>query len=175
MKEYIALMAILLSYSMGYSQVVKPAKDFPKVVEESYYRSGEFNVDLFGTGNLKNEDRDPNNLRFGVGARGTYFLTRNFGVGVSAESESAKHSVVDLVQGRVTLRAPLQNGFNSLSPYGFVQGGFLFERDRWQAGAGGGLEFRLNKYLGTFGEAGPNVDTDGVGRMIGAVGVRLSF
>jgi hypothetical protein len=51
----------------------------------------------------------------------------------------------------------------------------LFERDRWQAGAGGGLEFRFNKYIGTFGEAGLNVDTEGVGKMMGAVGIRLAF
>lgn len=173
MKAYAIISATLLGCSLGYSQVDKP-KELPKGVPamESYYRAGEFNVDLYGTGNLKNEQRDSKDLKFGVGGRVTYFLTRNLGVGLSGESENAGHSVFDLVQGRVTIRAPLNNSF---APYGFVQGGFLFERDRWEAGAGGGLEFRMTRYLGTFAEAGLNVDTEGVGRMIGAVGVRISF
>lgn len=169
MKLTILILAAVLSCAAGYSQAAKAPV---KVSETSYYRAGEFNVDLYGTGALKNEQREASDLRFGVGLGATYFWTRNLGFGLRAESESAGHSLVDLALGRVTVRAPLSNG---LSPYGFVQGGFLFERDRWQAGAGGGLEFRFSKYLGTFGEAGLSVDTEGMGRMIGAVGVRVSF
>jgi len=167
------LLAALLCFA-GYSQAANPPKELPKAapVTESYFRKGEFNLDLYGTGSLKNEQRDEKDIRFGVGVGGTYFFTKNFGLGLRAESDSAAHSLVDLALGRVTLRAPLSPSF---APYGFVQGGFLFERDRWQAGAGGGLEFRATKYIGVFGEAGLNVDTDGNGKMNGAVGVRLSF
>ena len=173
MKNEIAILAILLSCSVGYSQAVKGAVVVPvKPVEADYFHAKEWNLDLYGTGNLQNEDRDPNNVRLGLGVGGTYFLTRNFGLGLRAESESTAHSVFDLVQGRVTLRAPLAKG---LSPYGFVQGGFLFERDRWQAGSGGGLELRFMRNAGVFGEAGLNVDTEGHGKMIGAIGLRLAF
>ncbi len=163
-------MAILLSCSLGYSQAAKPVA--PKAEVESYYRSGEFNIDLYGTGNLKNESRDENDLRFGAGVGVTYFFTKNFGLGLRAESENTGHSVVDLALGRATLRAPLSASF---APYGFLQGGFRFERERWEAGAGGGLEFRINRYLSTFGEAGLSVDTEGTGHMIGAVGVKVIF
>lgn len=168
MKTSLTLLAMLLSLSLGYSAEPKPAP----AAQESYFRAGEFNLDLYGAASLKNESRDPKDVRYGVGVGATYFVTKNFGFGLRAESESAKHSLVDLALGRVTLRAPLSASF---APYGFVQGGFLFERDRWQAGAGGGLEFRAFKNLGVFGEAGLNMDTEGVGRMIGAAGVRLSF
>lgn len=161
MKSFVILLAALIS--AGYSQAA---------VKESYFRSGEFNLDTYGTMSLKNEQRDDKDVRFGLGVGGTYFVTKNIGLGFRAESESAAHSLVDLALGRVTLRVPLSS---SLAPYGFVQGGFLFERDEWQGGAGGGLEYRFNKYFSVFGEAALNVDLDGAGKMNSAVGVRLSF
>lgn len=137
-----------------------------------YYRAGEFNLDVYGSGVLKNEDRDPNNVRLGVGVGATYFVTRGLGFGLSAESASTAHSVVDLALGRVIYRAPLNKHW---APYGYIEGGFDFERDIWQAGAGGGLEYRFTRNLGVFGDAGLSVDTDGTGRMRGRTGLRLSF
>jgi hypothetical protein len=95
MKAFLLILAALM-ITAGYSQ----AADLPG----SYFHAGEWNLDLYGTGSLKNEQRDPRDLRFGMGVGGTYFITRNLGVGLRAESESAAHSLVDLAQGRVTLR-----------------------------------------------------------------------
>lgn len=169
MKYIIALLA-MLTFGVGNS-LSSPAVN-PLPPERPYYSAGEFNLDLYGTASIKNEHRDPDDVDFGLGVGGTYFFTPNFGLGVRAESESTAHSVFDFVGARVTLRAPLKSSF---APYGFVQGGYLFERDNWEAGAGGGLEYRFGPHFGVFGEAGLHVDDEGTGKMRGAAGVRLTF
>lgn len=165
MKSIILIAAMLLICSAGYSQQRIP-------IQEDYFYAGQWNLDLYGTGSLKNDPKDDKDLRFGAGAGVTYFFTKQLGLGVRAESESTAHSVFDFVAGRVTFRAPISA---TISPYGFVQGGFRFERDAWEAGAGAGLEFKFKPNLGVYGEAAIASDIDGHGKLLGAAGVRLSF
>jgi hypothetical protein len=144
----------------------------PPPVAEPFYRAGEFNLDLYGTGSIGDSDRNPNNIRVGAGAGATYFFTRGLGFGFRGETDNAGHSFVDRATGRVIVRAPL---WDRIAPYGYVDGTFNFEVDKWSAGAGGGLEYRFFRNVGVFAEAGLLVDTEGDGKMRGAAGLRLSF
>lgn len=173
MKIIILLLLSSLCLSAADAPAPKPAPKEPLFkVQEDYYHAGQFALDLYGTAAIKNEQRDPNNVRLGAGLGATYFVTRGLGIGLRAESENTGHSTVDLLMARGTLRVPISS---TIAPYGFLQGGFRFERDDWEAGAGGGLEIKFHPNAGVFGEAGLQVDEKGNGRMIGAAGIRLSF
>lgn len=149
---------------------VEPAK--APAVPERFFNGKEFSLDLYGTGSLSNSDRDADNIRFGAGIGANYFFTRGLGFGVRGETDNAGHSFVDRAKGRALFRAPL---WDRIAPYGYVEGGYDFERDDWGAGAGGGLEWRFTRNFGVFGEAGLEVDTEGGGRMRGNAGLRLTF
>ena len=168
MKTPIILAFVALSLNCLSAPVPAPVAK----VAESNYRAGEFNLDLYGFGTLKNEQRDKDDVKTGVGLGATYFITRGLGFGFRADSENAHHSFVDLLQARATFRAPL---WDRVAPYGYVEGGYHFERDDWQAGSGGGLEYRFFRNVGVYAEAGLSVDMDGLGRMRGVAGLRLSF
>lgn len=153
---------------------IGPVKMPGKIDEKAakLFRSGEFNLDLYGVGTIGNEKRTPEDVNLGGGIGATYWITRGFGLGVRGESEDTHHSVVDRGILRLSVRAPI---WDRVAPYGYLDGAFDFERDGWHAGAGGGLDFRLVKGWGLFGEAGLQVDTKGEGQMRGAAGVRLNF
>lgn len=143
-----------------------------KVPEKKLFNAGEFNIDGYGTASILNAQRSKDDVVLGAGLGASYWFTRGFGAGLRAESDNTAHSLVDRGIGRLQVRAPL---WDRVAPYGFLDGIFDFERDKWSAGAGGGLEFRFYKGLGVFGEAGLAVNTEGEGRMRGAAGMRLSF
>lgn len=171
MKNLIALFLITLSLTLG-AVAAEPVLNLETEPADQLFRAGEFNLDLYGVGTLGNSSRDPDDVNLGGGIGGTYWITRGFGIGGRAESEDSRHSVVDRGIVRLTVRAPL---WDRVSPYGYLDGAFDFERNGWQAGAGGGLELRIVQGWGLFGEAGLQVDTEGEGNMRGAAGVRLTF
>lgn len=135
-----------------------------------HFLAGEWNLDLYGTGTIANESRSADDLSFGGGLGANYWITRGLGFGLVGEADGFQHSVFDRSLGRVLVRAPL---WDRIAPYGYAEGGYDFERQNAIAGAGGGLEFRLTKGWGLFGEAGLGITGEGQGSMKGKVGVRL--
>lgn len=136
------------------------------------FQSNEWNLDAYGTGQIANESRSKDDLSLGAGVGLTYWVTRGFGFGFRGESTDLVHSAVDTGIGRLSARAPL---WDTVAPYGYVDGGFNFEHNQWQAGAGGGLDFRFFNGWSFFAEAGLDVTTRGAGSGKGAVGLRLLF
>lgn len=167
----ILLAVLIISVSTALHAAAPKPEPLP-LVPGSFFAAKEFSLDLYGTGSLSNADRDADNIRFGAGVGVNYFFTRGLGIGLRAESDNTGHSFVDRVKARGIFRAPL---WDRLAPYGFVEGGFDFERDDWGAGAGGGLEYKFGPRLGVFAEAGLEVDTGGSGLMRGTAGLRLTF
>ena len=144
--------------------------------EPQVFLAGEWNLDLYGTGNLANESRSKDDVVFGGGVGLNYWITRGFGLGLKGETDNLvggfEHSVFDRALGRVLVRAPL---WDRIAPYGYAEGGYAFERNRFIAGTGAGLDFRLAKGWALFGEAGLQVTAKGAGSMKGEAGVRLCW
>lgn len=140
------------------------------------FLAGEWNLELGGTARIDNEQRTSDAVDLGAGIAANYWLTRGFGFGVRGEIESLNHSTFDRAIARLQARAPL---WDTVAPYGYIEGGFDFERNEWGAGAGGGVEWRpkavLKGRIGLFGEAGLEASQTGVGRMRGAAGIRYPF
>ena len=139
---------------------------------ESAFRAEEFSLSLYGTGAIATEARAKEAISVGTGIGADYFLTKGFGIGARAELSDFSHSVIDRTSGRLTARAPL---WDAVAPYGYVEGGFNFEQDRLFAGAGGGVEWRINKHVGTFAELGLETTTRGEATGRAAAGIRLPF
>lgn len=139
---------------------------------ESAFRAEEFSLSLYGTGAIATEARAKEAISVGTGIGADYFITKGFGIGARAELSDFSHSVIDRTSGRLTARAPL---WDTVAPYGYVEGGFNFEQDRLFAGAGGGVEWRINKHVGTFAELGLETTTRGEATGRAAAGIRLPF
>ena len=110
----------------------------------------EMNLDLFGT--YATRDRYGNSGDFGGGGVGlSYFFTRYVGIGADSYIEEWKWPY--RVNGSLILRAPLPQ-LGGLAPYAFGGGGRQFKYvPQWTFHGGGGLEFRMNRYTGLFGDA----------------------
>ena len=165
---------LILTLTMAVAMVASAADNTdPKPMQ---FLAGEFNLDLYGTANIRNESRSKDDLHFGAGLGANYWITRGLGIGLRGESEDTHHSFVDRALARVSVRAPL---WDTVAPYGYGEGGYDTERHNGVFGAGGGLEWRpgpvLNGRLGLYVEAGLQVDHHGNGSMRGAAGIRLPF
>lgn len=139
---------------------------------DQLFAAHEFDLTLGGTASIGTAQREKEAVVIGTVIGGDYFLTRSLGLGARAELTDFTHSVIDRGSGRITLRAPV---WDRVAPYGYLDGGYNFERDRVFAGAGGGLEFRFTKAGGVFGEAGLETDTRGNGTGRAAAGLRVRF
>lgn len=137
----------------------------------AHFRAGDFDLSLYGKGSIDIRSRSKQDLDYGGGIGGTYWLTRGLGLGGLAELGDFNHSVIDQASGRITVRAPL---WDTIAPYGFADGGYDFERERWLVEAGGGGELRFAAGWGLFLEAGLGTSTRGEAYGVARAGVRLT-
>ncbi len=165
MKKLEAIMMVAVILAIG--------AVFARGEEPQAFNAKEFSLSLYGTGAIETDARAKEAIVVGTGIGADYFVTRGLGFGARAELTDFSHSVLDRSTARVIARAPL---WDAVAPYGYVEGGFNFERDRWLAGAGGGVEVRLKKLpVGVFGEAGLETTTRGEATGRAAAGIRLPF
>ena len=136
-----------------------------------HFNAGDFDLSLYGKGSIDIRSRSKQDLDYGGGLGGTYWLTRGLGIGGLAELGDFNHSVIDHAAGRITVRAPL---WDTVAPYGFADGGYDFERERWLVEAGGGGELRFAQGWGIFLEAGLGTSTRGEAYGVARAGVRLT-
>jgi hypothetical protein len=112
------------------------------------YNPGEFSLDLFGTW----ADRDrfgSEGDHWGGGLGVNFFLNRYVGIGADSYLEEWKWPY--RVNGNVILRYPIDAA--GLAPYIIGGGGREFKyAPQWTGHVGGGLEFRVNRHTGFFGE-----------------------
>jgi len=115
---------------------------------------------------------------YGAGVGVNYFLTRGLGAGLRATTYNTQDAAVDDGELRLIFRAPL---WDRIAPYAFVTGFHNFDENSWGAGAGGGLEVRLWRAFGVFGEAGLRTTIPGgnnktaAGAALIQAGGRLTF
>lgn len=107
------------------------------------FRPGEWDLSPF----LTYVDKSGDN--WGLGASLTYFLTKNIGVGGSTYWTDFGGAFIDNIYGEAFFRVPITQRF---SPYAVGSVGYVFETEEWSATAGGGVDFRLFKHLGAFGD-----------------------
>lgn len=167
MKKLFALMGLFLAGSL-WAQAPKP----PEPINLADYAKLDF--DIYGTAAYRGIGKGPAVLGAGLGA--TYWLTRNLGGGVRAESDNWAHSSVDRAGVRFTVRGDLWG----LVPYGFLGAFYDFENrnslnERWIVQAGGGLQKNLVKNAGVFAEGAMETTSSGHSTSRAALGIRFSL
>lgn len=157
--------------------IVGDVKPQPIVVEtlklSPNFRGGEFQADVFGV--MSRPNLTTSEPRWGAGFGASYFPWRGLGFGVRGVSyDEGKWggSAIDEGEARLLLRVPI---WDRVAPYGFLSGIHNFENDDWGAGSGGGLEFRLNRRIGFFGETGLRITTEGKNDWSTSAGLRIIF
>jgi len=155
--------------------------DSPASESVGKYRAMETSLDIFGTGSIDQETinhlngfRYKQDVELGAGVGVNHFITRNFGLGAEAYSESTSRHFIDNASGNLILRFPI--GETGLAPYAYVGGGREFDPiELWFGQVGAGLEFRFTPKWGTFADA-RYVITDGAkDHGLVRVGLRLVF
>jgi hypothetical protein len=131
--------------------------------------ANEFSIDLFGSWSDADDDNDIDDIddlddiddifdsssseddTWGAGLGFNYFFTEMIGVGAHSTWNDNEGAFIDNFVVDALFRFPIDS--ISLAPYVLGGGGRIFEGDdRWEAHAGGGLEFRFNQYTGIFSD-----------------------
>jgi len=112
------------------------------------YSDHEWNLDTYGF--YGGKDKGGNKDAWGIGLGGSYFLTRNIGVG--ADTYMDAFTIPYLLNADGIFRYPL--GHTQIAPYGF--GGFGRQWDhaaQWLGHLGVGIEYRFKPTMGAFFDA----------------------
>jgi hypothetical protein len=133
MKKTIAALAAIVTLGLGSAATA-----------QDLFKANEVNLLVFGDYVDRQDDE------WGGGLGINYFFSRYIGLGASSHVENFSGSAIDNVAGEVYLRMPL--GRVPVAPYGVGTGGYSFDYERWFYGGGGGLEWRLSKEVGIFGD-----------------------
>src|SRR5258706_6007447 len=111
------------------------------VTEGTYFPAHEPTLDIFGT------VRD--NWHLGVGVGANYFFTQWLGAGVETRVE--EFDWPNQINASVLARYPIEKW--RLAPYIYGGGGRQFhDGSQWLAHIGGGLDYRLTRCAGLFGD-----------------------
>jgi hypothetical protein len=144
--------------------------------DSPFYRANELSLDLFGTGSTDQDNGrgGESSTRFGLGAGLNYFFLQHLGIGADAYSEDAGHSFIDSTSGNLIARFPI--GTSGVAPYGFIGGGYQFDKvEQWFANVGGGFEFRFQKNWGIFIDARYVFADETDNYPLGRAGFRFGF
>lgn len=139
------------------------------------FKSGEFQVDVFGQ--VATPDLDSERTSYGFGV--SYFIGESLGVGVRTSFDELSGHLFESVSPRLLWRIPVGLGRHAL--YAFAQGTRTFHGNTgWSAEIGPGYEYRPFEHVGLYAEigmrkpiTGPNRGTETYGT--GEVGLRFSF
>ncbi len=113
------------------------------------FNPNEFQVDMFGTYATRDKFGEKGD-HWGGGLGLNYFPSKYIGIGADSYLEEWKWPY--RVNGSLFFRLPIQP--LGIAPYAFGGGGREFKYDvHWTVHGGAGLEFRLNRHTGFFGDA----------------------
>lgn len=143
-----------MSLAIGVTAFAGPFKSIQEVVvvePDCLFRDNELQIDAFGTGAFA-KGRTPG---WGGGLGLNYFFLKYIGLGVEQDMFGHKGNYTDWATiGNVFLRYPICS--LNLAPYVMGGGGAIYAKGMNGIGlghVGGGLEYRITKNIGLFGDA----------------------
>jgi hypothetical protein len=171
MKTALATLTLALALSTPLKVVAAESSGAASlsVKPTEFYRSQEMQIDLFGSAITPDLD----NYETGAGVGVNFFLSRNFGLGVTAAGNWSENGrIVDQIGLSGIYRIPIER--SAL----YARGGAVFnlQRRAWDLELGPGIEHRFTPNVGIFTEAllFKRLD-DGSQAAVGRAGIRFSF
>lgn len=131
------------------------------------YRASEFSLEGFYTTSTPDFEAETGSAGVGL----NYFLTRNFGIGVSTAVGNLNGPLIDSVSLRGIYRVPIEK----TALYGYGGSTRLIKREEWTIDLGIGVEHRFTPNIGPFIEAGMVKLLKHSAEATGRVGLRVSF
>lgn len=134
---------------------------------EDSYGPNEFSLEGFYATTTPDFEAETGTAGIGV----NYFLTRNFGLGVSTAVGNLNGPLIDNVSLRGIYRVPIEK----TALYGYGGSTRLLKREEWTIDLGVGAEHRFSPNFGPFIEAGMVKLLKHSAEATGRVGLRVSF
>jgi len=148
--------------------------------QEDLFRAGEVQVDAAVVGAAGKYNNRNNVGALGGGLGLSYFLTKYIGIGIDNSlggtvGGNGTSGVLDNLQGQLIGRLPIES--LHLAPYAMVGGGATWGSGRGQGNGnvGGGLEYRINRGLGLFGDYRWLYGSSNLSENLFRAGVRFVF
>ena len=151
------------------------SKSFKEIVpvDDCRFKSGEVQVDAFGAGGFYKQGKPG----WGGGLGLNYFITKHIGVGVEQDILARNNGSAWGTFGNLVVRYPICSW--NVAPYAVAGVGTLYGEGNKAVLAGtvgGGLEYRVTKHVGLFGDARWLYNnSDNSGAVLGRTGLRFSF
>ena len=179
MNKTLTLIAVVLA-SAATSFAGQSSKKVVVAPQQDLFRAGEFQVDAAVVGAAGKYDNRTNIGALGGNLGLSYFLTRYLGIGIDNSlggtiGGNGTSGALDNLQGQVIGRLPIES--LHLAPYAMVGGGATWGNNRGQGNGnvGGGLEYRINRGLGLFGDYRWLYGNNGLSENLFRAGVRFVF
>lgn len=158
MNKTLTLLAVVVATAAtSFAGTAASSKKVVVAPQQDLFRAGEFQVDAAVVG-AAGKFNNKNN----VGALGgnlglSYFLTKYIGIGLDNSlggtiGGNGTSGAIDNLQGQLIGRLPIES--LHLAPYAMVGGGATWANagSQGNGNVGGGLEYRINRGLGLFGD-----------------------
>lgn len=179
MNKTLTLIAVVLA-TAATSFAGQSSKKVVVAPQQDLFRAGEFQVDAAVVGAAGKYDNRNNIGALGGNLGLSYFLTRYLGIGIDNSlggtiGGNGTSGALDNLQGQVIGRLPIES--LHLAPYAMVGGGATWGNNRGQGNGnvGGGLEYRINRGLGLFGDYRWLYGNNGLSENLFRAGVRFVF
>jgi hypothetical protein len=157
MRKYIAIISLLafaLAASAQENVFAKGAKNFGALFKDSggdFYKAGQLDLSLGGLystqGGSSFQDVWTSEFKrgtWGIDIGGTYWLTKNFGVGAEVGLPDLNHpnnGVFEWASGDFYARVPIKR----FAPYAVVGGGNDWTHGSWFTDAGAGVQYAISQ------------------------------
>jgi hypothetical protein len=179
MNKTLTLLAVVLA-TAATSFAGTASKKVVVAPQEDLFRAGEFQVDAAFVGAAGKFNGRNNVGALGGGLGLNYFITKYFGVGIDDSlggtvGGNGASGAIDNLQGNLIGRLPIES--LHLAPYALVGGGATWGSNRGQGNGnvGGGLEYRINRGLGLFGDYRWLYGSNNLSENLFRAGVRFVF
>jgi hypothetical protein len=149
--------------------------------QDELFRAGEVQVDAFVAGAAGKYGNHNNVGALGGGLGLSYFLTKYIGIGIdntlggTVGGNGSSGGAIDALQGQLIGRLPIES--LHLAPYAMVGGGAFWGGNRGQGNGnvGGGVEYRINRGFGLFGDYRWLYGNNGLSENLFRAGARFVF
>ena len=179
MNKTLTLIAVILA-TAATSFAGQSSKKVVVAPQEDLFRAGEVQVDAAVVGAAGKYANRNNVGALGGGLGLSYFLTKYIGIGIDNSlggtvGGNGTSGVLDNLQGQIIGRYPIESWH--LAPYAMVGGGATWANagSQGNGNVGGGLEYRINRGLGLFGDYRWLYGNNGLSENLFRAGVRFIF